>query len=501
MGSTRIVRSLTVSVPLVLVWAVACGGSEHGPGDASGGTSGADSGSGGASVGGSSGTGGNDAASGGLGGGVGGSGAPGACGDIETFEDGLAPTREIFVDAAASGPGDGSVSDPYPTLDVALGDAIPGTAIRLMPGTHEGGAFVDGLSGTAEAPIWIGGIPGEERPSILGGSNGFQLSRASFVVVHGLEITAQADNGLNVDDGEVGSGASHDLIFRDLYIHDIGSGGNQDCLKLSGIDRYYVLDSDFLGCSGGSAIDQVGCHHGVIARCDIGNDDGNGVQAKGGSDDILVTQNLFRAVGERAVNLGGSTGFEFFRPPLSPSGLNFEARDIRVVANVFRGGISPIAFVGCVDCLAANNTIVDPQNWVLRILQETTTTAEYAFAPAGGGRFVNNIITYTTGDLSTQVNVGPDTDAGSFTFSNNLWYAEDSPSDSEPSYLPVTELDSVYGEDPGFASPNDESITTASPAAGAGLTVNEVPADMEGDCYAAPPALGAHEAAAYAASP
>ena len=67
---------------------------------------------------------------------------------------------------------------------------------------------------------------------------------------------------------------------------------------------------------------------------------------------------------------------EFFRPPLSTTGANFEARNIRVVANVFVGGTVPIAFVGCVDCLAANNTIVDPENWILRILQETTNGRE-----------------------------------------------------------------------------------------------------------------------------
>lgn len=499
MGRLGIARTTTAT--LLLAWAAACGTPGTGSDSGSGGASGTDSdgtGSGAATSGGSSGTGGADTASGGLGGGAGagtgGTGPSGACGDIPTFEDGLVPTREVFVDSAASGPGDGSSTDPYPTLDAALGDVTPGTAIRLLPGTHQGGAFAAGLTGTAEAPIWIGGAPGEEPPTISGGSNGFQLSGASFVIVHDLEITGQESNGLNIDDGETASGTSHDLIFRNLEVHDIGSGGNQDCLKLSGIDDFYVLGSEFVGCSGGSAIDHVGCHHGVIARNRFSDLGGNGVQSKGGSDDILITQNYFVEAGERAVNMGGSTGFEFFRPALSMSGVHFEARDIRVVANVFRGGISPIAFVGCVDCLAANNTIVSPQNWVLRILQETTTTAEYTFAPASGGRFVNNVVHYALGDLSTHVNVGPDTEPGSFVFSHNLWYAEDSPSDSEPSYLPVTEVNGVYGEDPGFASPEDESITTASPAAGAGVALPEVTTDVDGECYQTPPAVGAHEA-------
>jgi hypothetical protein len=193
--------------------------------------------------------------------------------------------------------------------------------------------------------------------------------------------------------------------------------------------------------------------------------------------------------------MGGSTGFEFFRPALSTSGENFEARDIRVLANLFRGGTSPVAFVGCVDCLAANNTIVDPVRWVVRILQETTSTAEYAFAPARNGRFSNNAVYFARADLSTDVNVGPDTDAASFEFSNNLWYAHDEPAASEPMSLPSPEMSGIYGMDPDFADvlSDDVSIDSASPLAGAGRTLAEIGGDLDGACYADPPSIGALE--------
>jgi hypothetical protein len=428
----------------------------------------------------------------------GGGGAPslGECGAIATFADGLTPTREIFVDAEAAGPGDGSAEDPYTTLDAALADATPGSAVRIRPGSYDGGAFVSDLNGTATAPIWIGGVPGAARPVITGGSNALQLSAASYVVVHDLEITGQTSNGLNVDDRETGSGLSHDLLFQNLLIYAIGDGGNQDCLKLSGVNEFFVLDSEFRGCSAGSAIDHVGCRDGVVARNTFRDLGGNGVQSKGGSQNIVIRQNRFFDAGERAVNMGGSTGFEFFRPGLSVSGINYEATEIFVVANVFRGGVSPIAFVGCTRCVAANNTIVDPEHWVVRILQETTSTAEYAFGPASDGRFTNNVIYYALAELSTHVNVGPDTDPESFEFSNNLWYAYDAPSDSEPSSLPVAETGGIYAEDPAFADADadDYGISADSPAAGAGVAAGEVPSDMNGDCYAEPPSIGAHEA-------
>ncbi|HEX6275485.1 MAG TPA: right-handed parallel beta-helix repeat-containing protein [Polyangiaceae bacterium] len=471
-------------------------------GTSGGGTAGSTGGSatGGSGTGGTSGTGtggtgtsGGSAGSAGSGGSAGGSGD---CGTFTTFDDGATPTREIFLDASASGPGDGSADAPYVELEDALAELTPGTALRIRPGTYAGGAFESGLAGTEAAPIWIGGVPGMARPVLSGGANAIQLSSASYLVLHDLEITGQEANGLNIDDGGTyPGGASHHLVFRRLFVHDIGSGGNQDCLKLSGVDDFFVLESEFHGCSGGSAIDHVGCHRGVIAQNEFVELGGNGVQSKGGSDDILITRNRFLDAGERAVNMGGSTGFEFFRPALVTSGENFEARNVRVLSNLFRGGVSPVAFVGCVDCVAANNTIVDPERWIARILQETTSTAEYTFAPARGGRFSNNAVYFASAGLSTAVNVGGNTDAPSFEFSNNLWFAHDAPGESEPSSLPSTETGGIYGEDPAFASvaTDEVSIDATSPLAGAGLGPAGVAGDLDGECYADPPSIGALE--------
>jgi hypothetical protein len=432
------------------------------------------------------------------GGAAGSSGVPEACGAISTFEDGAAPERELFVDAESSGPGDGSAAAPFPTLDAALSAVTPGTAIRIRPGTYAGGAFAADLAGTASAPIWIGGVPGSARPVISGGATALQLSRVSYLVLHDLEVAGQSANGLNIDDGgDYDDEVTHHLVFRDLSIRDIGNGGNQDCLKLSGVYDYVVLDSEFHGCSGGSAIDQVGCHRGLVARNSFLELGGNGVQTKGGSDGIEITRNRFVNAGERAVNMGGSTDFEFFRPPLSTTLNNYEASEIRVVANLFRGSVSPIAFVGCVNCVLANNTVIDPSNWVLRILQETSSVSgSYSFLPAQNGRVSNNVFYFSRAELSTYVNVGSGTSPDSFEFTNNLWYAHDDPDGSEPSPLPAAEVDGIYGENPGFADPtsDDYVIGTSSPAAGAGVPLETPTGDFTGRCYADPPSLGAYEA-------
>ncbi len=418
------------------------------------------------------------------------------CDLIPTFEDGRSPSRELHV--ATSGDdstGTGSREAPFATLQRAANQATPGTAIRLHPGTYPGGNYLAGLTGSAEAPIWLGGVPGEERPLIQGGSQALHLVRPRWVIVHDLEVSGQTANGINCDDGGdyADPEAAQHVIFRNLYLHDVGDGGNQDCLKLSGLRDYFVLDSEFHTCGGGgsgSAVDHVGCHRGLIARNRFYDLSGNAIQCKGGSDDIEIRWNHMSNAGARTVNMGGSTGFAYFRPPLSTTAPNFEARNIRVVANVIEGATASLAFVGCVECAAVNNTIVDPGNWIFRILQETTSTGDYTFLPCGDNLVQNNLIVFNRGDISTHVNIGPNTDAPSFRFVTNLWYARDNPGASAPS-LPLEESGALAGQDPLLGG--DFGLAAGSPALQAGTPWDGLVGDLTGACYGAPPSLGARE--------
>ncbi len=427
--------------------------------------------------------------------------APLPCGGPETFETGLTPSSEIHVATSGSdASGDGSAASPYATIAHAASLATPGTAVVVHAGTYAGDTYLASYGGTEGAPIWIGGAPGEARPHIQGGANGFHLSRVRHLVLHDLELSGGTANGINCDDGgEVASeDATRYVVFRGLYIHDIGEGGNNDCLKLSGVNDFWVTGSDFARCGGGmagSGIDHVGCHRGVVAHNTFVEMSGNGVQCKGGSTDILVTANRFSDAGERAVNLGGSTGFEFFRPPLT-SGENAEARRIHVLANVVEGGTAGLAFVGCVDCLAANNTIVDPERWPFRILQETTSEGGYTFLPASNGRVINNVVYFSAAAVSAHVNVGAETDPGSFVFQTNLWYAHDDPGASTPS-LPAPETGGITGADPAFvdAAGGDYHLASGSPAIGTGTDLPELAGDRDGACYADTPSVGAFEGA------
>jgi len=422
---------------------------------------------------------------------------PTRCDDLPAFDRGLEPTRILHVDDGGNDTtGDGSSGSPFASIGRAAQEATPGTAIRVHAGTYPGGAYLADLRGTSIAPIWIGGAPGEARPVIDGGGEGLHLVRPAWVVVHDLEVRNATSNGINCDDGSDYANplAAHHVAFRRLDIHDIGGTGNQDCLKLSGLNDFQVMLSTFARCGGGlsgSGVDHVGCHRGLLARNTFTEMSGNAIQAKGGSADLEIRWNRFTDAGQRSLNLGGSTGFQYFRPPLSTSEPNAEARNIRAISNLIEGSVAPIAYVGCVGCVVAHNTILDPDNWIIRILQETVSDGTYTFEACRDGVFANNLVSFNRSALSTYVNIGPNTAPETFTFTTNLWYAWDNPSLSQPT-LPVTETGGISGLDPLLDA--DRRIGPSSPAAGAGTPTPWTTGDLDGVCYGAPPSLGAFEA-------
>jgi hypothetical protein len=174
---------------------------------------------------------------------------------------------------------------------------------------------------------------------------------------------------------------------------------------------------------------------------------------------------------------------------------NVEARNIRVLANVFVGGEAPLSFVGSVDCIAANNTFVEPGHWLIRILQETVNSGGYTFLPSGNHRFVNNLVYYSTAQVSIPINIGPNTASGTFQFANNLWYAFNRPSQSKPT-LPSAESKGIYGLNPLLrdTANADYSVPKNSPATGKGLSLPILRADLLDQCLPPNPTLGAFEA-------
>lgn len=363
-------------------------------------------------------------------------------------------------------------------LREAVSQAGPGTVILIEPGEYPGGFYFKDLKGEDWKPVVIAGRDRARPPLFKGGAHAFHLSDPRHVELRDLSVSGSTGNGINIDDGGSLDTPATGVVVRRVRIVDVGPEGNRDGLKLSGVDDFRVEDCviERWG-SGGSGIDMVGCHRGVIEGCIFRHDGrgGNGVQAKGGSSGVSVLRNRFEGAGERAVNIGGSTGLQYFRPPLDlePGGprRHAEAKDIRVEGNTFVGSAAAVAFVGVDGAVVRWNTIYRPRAWVLRILQETRHPA---FVPCREGIFSDNLIAFRSDELRTAANVGPDTAPETFRFARNFWYCMDRPERSRPQ-LPAAEDAGAYGQDPLLKDPEkgDLTLRAESPARRAG-------ADAEG---------------------
>ncbi len=383
---------------------------------------------------------------------------------------------------------------PYANPALAAREARPGDTILVHDGTYRDTFWIENLQGTADQYIVIRGTS-RDGVRLDGGSESMHLSDCAYVRIEELTVTGQTANGMNIDDAGSIETPTHHIEVRHVTFTDMAASGNNDMLKLSGLEDFLIDSCVFRnGSAGGSGVDMVGCHRGIIRNCTFEGQGSNGIQAKGGTQFLRIERNRFVDAGQRALNLGGSTGLQFFRPLDAP----FEAADIAVYANIFVRSVTPIAYVGSVRVDVANNTIIDPERWVMRILQETVDATR--FLPCGQNVFRNNIVMMKS-TLSTHVNIGSNTAPETFTMSNNLWYMADNPGRSKPNAPPLTETTALYGVDPLFVSASDLRLQPNSPAIGAGVVIDGLTSDHTGRTYAMPPSIGAHEGAIPSAVP
>jgi hypothetical protein len=317
----------------------------------------------------------------------------------------------------------------------ALGD---GDTLRIAPGEYPGGHQVAGRTGltvTAADPT--------RPPLFVGGGEAWHFSRCPGLTVTHLRARGQTDNGINVDDGGERDRPIAGITLAHLEIHEVGPRGNHDGIKGSGLSDLTIRDCHIEGW-GGQGIDLVGCHRGRITGCRLvgreGCDATAGVQLKGGCSEIVVEGCRFQNAGGRPLNLGGSTDHGFFRPPDA----KHEAAKLVVRDNVIEGGECAAAFVGVDGLEFCGNTILFPERWIFRILQETTAPG---FAPCRDVRVTGNRIVFRRGQLRADVNVGDGTAPETFVFADNRWFAADRPEASRPA-LPVPEQGGGYGADP-----------------------------------------------------
>jgi hypothetical protein len=327
-------------------------------------------------------------------------------------------------------------------LQQAISSAGPGTAILIAPGTYSGNLRFQGVSGVPDARITIRGADPKNPPVFEGGSQAMQLSDCNYVTLADFIVDGCSRNGINCDDGGTIESPMHDLILDNVTIRRIGPRGNRDGLKMSGVDRFIIRNCRFVGW-GGSAIDMVGCHQGVVEDCyfhgESGFDNTEAIQMKGGCADNLVQCCFFDRAGGRALNLGGSTGLPYFRPEVR----DYEAANLLIGGNRFYGGQAPIAWPTASHNQVVQNTIVLPEKWIGRILQETV---DPRFRPSHDGVFEKNIVVFDRRVGQPEfINVGPRTAPETWRFLQNSWFEIDG--NRKPT-LPGIEEGSLHQIDP-----------------------------------------------------
>ena len=171
----------------------------------------------------------------------------------------------------------------FPNLESVADLLMPGdTALLLSQEFRDGTQFLENVNGERGNRIVILALE-RHKAVFIGGTEAIHLINCSYIIIEGLRITGQSGNGINIDDGGDYSSPTHHILIKDCYFHDMAGQGNNDFLKLSGLDNFWVWDCRFEnGGAGGSGIDMVGCHEGLISGCYLDNAGITGIQAKGG---------------------------------------------------------------------------------------------------------------------------------------------------------------------------------------------------------------------------
>ncbi len=374
----------------------------------------------------------------------------------------------------------------YSSLNAAANAAQPGDTIMLFDSPVTQSSYISNLRGTVEKPIVItSGIT--THVLFEGGGTAIQLTNASNITISRLTFRGQANNGVNIDDGGDFSTPSENITIYDCKWLGMAATGNNDNLKMSGVVNFSVRNCYFdNGAAGGSHIDMVGCHKGIIEQNEFRNGGSNSIQAKGGTKSVAIARNLFINAGLRAINIGGSTGMKYFRPLDAKA----ESDSIIVFSNIFFGSMAPIAYVGAINAKVINNTIVNPTKWVVRILRENLNIYLHY---DNNNQFINNIVYIGNAASSPVINVGPGTVPDAYVFRNNLWYNHENENWSP--VLPVHEFNSLRGVDPLLDNVLDSNLVPRvnSPVIGAGYGNNYPPYDYYGNKFNNPPSIGAIE--------
>ncbi|NRF66023.1 hypothetical protein HLB44_03370 [Aquincola sp. S2] len=275
--------------------------------------------------------------------------------------------------------------------------------IRLAPGAYADNIgheiYAQRLLRGAASPIWL--KASDTRPNATRLGHGINLLGVSYIAIDGVTIGPErvgAWNGqahadpqplqaaagihvagaaLNARTNAAGNGPlnyavygryepSHHILVRRVTVQNLfdpqerdgetSESLSMDGMKFNQVQDLWVLDSQ-VSQTTRHGIDMVGVHRAAICRSLIAQSGGGlGIEAKGGSIDVLYDSNTFYRV--RRVELGGEdTDATYY---YSADG-RWDYEALRTIARnnlIVDAREAALEFSGCQDCAAVGNTIV-----------------------------------------------------------------------------------------------------------------------------------------------
>ena len=379
---------------------------------------------------------------------------PSAFNVVQTFETGLTPTRWVYVGMVdAHGADDnnpGTFEQPFATIGRAFDVATAGTAIRILPGDYtaaaNGGERHTNVGwtwnhlqdrdavGTAEAPIWIGGVPGMEKPIL----QRLTIVIPRYLIVHNLEIRQTEEyHGLHINDGGEFP-AAHNLVVRNVHV--TLQTYNLSQFRINGINYAYFFDN-YAGVDTcerirtdnywagdwqhAAALNTNGGHNWQVAYNYFHNFTMIGIKFKSGSTNIDIFGNLLVNPGYTALQLGQAGGVDAFRPTRQAGDMH--GTSLRAFSNIVIGGYNSSAFTSSRYSYIVNNTLILPASNALLISRSEPYEDALFDAAPHYNTFANNVVITDRYNTVFSIDRHSLQSVRTFTVENNLFYNIDSP--------------------------------------------------------------------------
>jgi hypothetical protein len=412
-------------------------------------------------------------------------GGSSSCGEAAIVDTSKAGARVFFVAPDGNDSRDGSTRGTAWRSFANLATKLePGDRVDVVGGNYACGGRIT-VKGTASAPVWIRSVDGP-RKAILdcsGLESGFEVFRASYVVIEGFEMRSAARDLIRVHSGvSPFTEISDHIVLLSNHLFSSGQSGirveQSSNVDVAGND---IHDTEALGPSAlGQGIDLVGVSnarilgnvvHGILAN--------TGIQIRGGSTAVLAAANIVYDVGEGFSFGGTSDRFEF-----RPSDATHEARTVMAHSNQILFGVqTPVATRGCEGCTLANNTIaVTGAVQLVRALAGASSSG--GISHTSGLRFFNNIVHVSRSSPQRLFDVAAAESSG-FEQKTNLFFVDGGSAGAVPSDIAIAgAAGTVVDRDPRFVdlAKGDLRLLADSPALGAGTTLSDVRYDASFNC-------------------